>query len=107
MGTPSAIDEVRIAKAIEEVRNKTAPSAIAAAQKWCVNYDVMRARMQGRQPNSSRGGQNKRLNEAQEATLMRHIERLIQLGENPGRNEIMKAANSILRTAGEEPVSKP
>ncbi|KAH6716078.1 hypothetical protein BKA61DRAFT_720338 [Leptodontidium sp. MPI-SDFR-AT-0119] len=69
MGTPSAIDEVRIAKAIEEVRNKTAPSAIAAAQKWCVNYDVMRARMQGRQPNSSRGGQNKRLNEAQEVTL--------------------------------------
>ncbi|PVH69795.1 hypothetical protein DL98DRAFT_438275, partial [Cadophora sp. DSE1049] len=107
MGTPTADEEERMRKAIEEVRNKRFSSIYAAAKKWCVNYDIMRGRMKGRKPNSSRGGRNKRLDDAEEATLVLYCQRLIKLGDNPGRKDIEAAANSILRAAGKRKVSKP
>ncbi|KAH9210537.1 hypothetical protein DL95DRAFT_307853 [Leptodontidium sp. 2 PMI_412] len=55
----------------------------------------------------SRGGVNKRLDDAEEATLVLYCWRLIMLGDNPGRKDIEAAANSILRAAGKKKVSKP
>ena len=63
--------------------------------------------MKGRKPNSSRGGKNKRLDDAEEATLVLYCQRLIMLRDNPGRRDIEAAANSILRAAGKRKVSKP
>ncbi|KAH9205267.1 hypothetical protein DL95DRAFT_491851 [Leptodontidium sp. 2 PMI_412] len=106
MGTPTADEEERMRKAVDDVRNSKFPNITAAARKHCVNYDVLRGRLSGRLPNSSRGGKNKKLNDDEEATLVLYYKRLILYRENPGRKEIEAAANSILRAAGKKKVSK-
>jgi Tc5 transposase DNA-binding domain len=105
--TPSAADERRIQKVIQEVRAGHLPNLATAARNHHVNYDLLRARAKGRPTNHSKGGQNKKLASDEEATLRLYCERCILAGEPPERKHIKAAANSILRTVGIKSVSKP
>jgi hypothetical protein len=65
------------------------------------------ARSYGRPTNHIKGGQNKKLTEEEDQSLRRYYERCIITGDPPERYYIKAAANSICRTAGKKPVSKP
>jgi Tc5 transposase DNA-binding domain len=79
----------------------------AATQHYNVSYDVTRARARGVPTKHTVGGKNKRLSDAQDTVLKRYCERCILAGAPPERKHIVGAANSILRAAGQPPVSKP
>ena len=107
MVTLSAEEESRIQQAILAIQRGQFTSWRAAARHYLVRYRVLIARAKGRPPNTSRGGRNTRLNDAQDAALKLYCERCIKAGLNPERQHIRAAANSILYTVGEPPVSKP
>ena len=62
---------------------------------------VLIKRAKARPINASRGGQNTRLNNAQEVVLKLYSEKCILAGLNLERKHIEGAANSILRAVGE------
>ena len=88
MPTPSAADERRIQKAIQEVRAGHLPNLATAARNHHVNYDLLRARAKGRPTNHSKGGENKKLASDEEVTLRLYCERCILAGEQIGRAHV-------------------
>ena len=102
-----AEEESRIQQAILAIQRGQFTSKRAAAHEYLVQYRVLIARTKGRPPNTSRGGQNTRLNDMQDAALKLYCKRCIKAGLNPERQHIRAATNSILHAVGEPPVSKP
>ena len=107
MVTLSAEEESQIQQAILAMQKGQFTSWRAAARQYIVRYRVLIVHAKGRPPNTSRGGQNTHLNDAQDAALKLYCKRYIKVGLNPERQHIRAAANSILRAVGEPPVSKP
>ena len=68
---------------------------------------VLIARSKGRLPNVSRGGRNKRLDDAEDTALKLYYKKCILAGANPERRHIKAVVNSILRVAGKPLVLKP
>src|ERR1700683_1330240 len=106
MPTLSLDAEQRLVQAIQAKNRGDFLTWADAARHFGVSSAVLIARSKGRLPNSSRGGQNKRLDSAEDAALKLYCKRCILAGANPERQHIRAAANSILRAAGKPPVSK-
>ncbi len=104
MPTLSKDHETRIQNAIEATNNGRFPN-LKAAHHYYYNYDVACARRRGRKGNTSRGGNNKKLTDTEEATLVLYCERCILVGQDPEKQHIKAAANTILRAAAKKPVS--
>ena len=75
----------------------------AAARRYNVRYRVLIARAKGTPPNTSRGGQNTHLNDAQDAALRLYCERCIKAGLNPlcavGEPQFLKARKAAVEWA--------
>ena len=88
MPTPSAADERRIQKAIQEVKDRIVPNWAAVARKHYISYNVLRARAKRRPTNKTRGGRNKKLAKDEEATLKLYCKRCILASEPLKRKHI-------------------
>jgi len=99
-------EETLIQRALQGVREGRFPYYAAASRHYDYNYDVLRARARGIQGNWSRGGRNKRLNNEEEATLVRYCERRILCNDPLEHAYIIAAANIILWATGKKHVLK-
>jgi hypothetical protein len=86
MPTLSADEERRIVQAIQAKNKGDFLTWADAARAHGVHSSAtLIARSRGRLPNSSRGGQNKRLDSAEEEALKLYCKRCILAGANPER----------------------
>jgi hypothetical protein len=85
MPTITPEEEALIQRALQGIREGRFPNVAMATRHYGCNYDVTRARAKGIQGNWSKGGKNKRLNNEEEATLVRYCERRILCNDPPKR----------------------
>ena len=88
------------------IREGRFPNIAMATRHYGYNYDVTRARAKRIQGNWLKGGKNKRLNNKEEATLVRYCEHRILYNDPPKHPHIVATANTILRAMGKKHVSK-
>jgi hypothetical protein len=83
---PQETEEIRISDAIRSLDTRNCDNIANAARIYKESYQKLRARLLGRLPSSSRGGHNKLLSEAKEATLCVYLNRFIALGRPCKKN---------------------
>ena len=96
MPTITLEEEALIQRALQGIREGRFPNIAMATRYYGCNYDVTRARAKGIQGNQLKGGKNKRLNNEEEAILVRYCEHRILYNDPPKRPYIIAAANTIL-----------
>ena len=93
--------EAKIAIAVREWQKQPGQSYAKFAAQFRVPVRQFKARLQGRLAQNSKGGQNKALNNEQEARLRSYINFLIFIGYTTTKKHILLAANSILKHKGQ------
>jgi hypothetical protein len=89
--------EQLVLRAAEAVKIGLVSSASQAAQIFGIHYQRVLRRINGHSSLSSNGGHNKALNETQELTVQKFLDRSIQLGFPLRHDMLWSAAQIILR----------
>ncbi|KAL2816477.1 hypothetical protein BJX63DRAFT_387422 [Aspergillus granulosus] len=110
MTTPSK-DEESLQKALEfylsEKRQTPDVKVLKIARRFNVDYQRLQRRVHGVGARSTRKGPGRLLTDAQEATLIEHINNYCQPGTQPTPQMIKAAANAILASAHTDTSSPP
>ena len=93
--------EQRIQVACEAARSRKDAKITSLAREFDVPVSRLRARLQGRQPRTQRTITTKRLDDAQEAALIRWIETLDALHVPPTAGMVEGSANAMIRRDAE------
>ena len=94
--------EARISKALEFISENPHVKIAKVARQFVVTVSRLWAHLQGRQPQSAKGGHNTALSTVQDTALKAYVRFLIILGAEPGLKGLRLAANSVLRASGED-----
>ena len=87
--------ETRISKALQFISENPHLQIAKVARQYTVLYYRLRARLQGRPPQISKGGHNTALSLVQDTALKAYVRFLIILGAKPGLKGLRLAINSI------------
>ncbi|KMW66408.1 hypothetical protein, variant [Blastomyces dermatitidis ER-3] len=99
--------EERIQQAIAAYQKNPKSKILPLSREFNVPYQRLRARINGRNPNTAKVPVNKRLNESQEDAIKRWIKLLDEKNCPPTAEHIQDFANSILRRDHTDPTISP
>jgi hypothetical protein len=92
--------EADIARAIEYLERTPGVKKSKVAIKFHVPYRLLKARLEGRNPQNAKEGYKKALDSDQDDALRQYINFLIYCGHQGSKIQVKLAANSILRASG-------
>jgi hypothetical protein len=100
MGPADQHEEEKVQKALKLIKDNPGMKAAKAARITRASVTRVRRRMKGIPRSSSRGGHNKKLDMPSSEALKEYLLMCHALGKGAGIDNVVAAANSILRCQG-------
>ena len=92
--------EIRLVQAVEYKEKNPRAKLVVVASKFQVTYHLLRSRLAGVPPATSKGGHNANLTPDQNKALKAYIDYLIGIGHQATKKHILLGGNAIIQGAG-------